>query len=436
MATSGVMSGLEMHDFAWKLWSLPRSITGSGLRRTLEMISEELGGLSIYEVPSGTAVGDWVIPDEWTLRRSILIDPHGKIICDSDVSNLHVVNYSEPFDGKMELGELQQYLHSLPDLPTAVPYMTSYYERRWGFCLPHQIRERLVNGVYTIRMDTDLQPGSLTYGDLVIPGKSKKEILISTYVCHPSMANNELSGPVVSTNLIKYLRSLNSRRYTYRFVFAPETIGAITYIHNNLEHLRKHVVGALNLTCLGDDRTYSLLPTRGGKHRLDTIARHVLKHLSKDYVEYPWTSRGSDERQYSSPGLDLPMISIMRSKYWEYPEYHTSLDDLVDLVTPSGLQGGFQAIQRTLDILECDVFPGSNIVGEPMLSRRNLYSTLGGSRFSVKRNLLLDVWSFCDGTNSALDIAHHLNLRFDEVLEAVTVLQDNHLVVTGPVLLD
>jgi len=436
MATSGVMSGLEMHDFAWKLWSLPRSITGSGLRRTLEMISEELGGLSIYEVPSGTAVGDWVIPDEWTLRRSILIDPHGKIICDSDVSNLHVVNYSEPFDGKMELGELQQYLHSLPDLPTAVPYMTSYYERRWGFCLPHQIRERLVNGVYTIRIDTDLQPGSLTYGDLVIPGKSKKEILISTYVCHPSMANNELSGPVVSTNLIKYLRSLNSRRYTYRFVFAPETIGAITYIHNNLEHLRKHVVGALNLTCLGDDRTYSLLPTRGGKHRLDTIARHVLKHLSKDYVEYPWTSRGSDERQYSSPGLDLPMISIMRSKYWEYPEYHTSLDDLVDLVTPSGLQGGFQAIQRTLDILECDVFPGSNVVGEPMLSRRNLYSTLGGSRFSVKRNLLLDVWSFCDGTNSALDIAHHLNLRFDEVLEAVTVLQDNHLVVTGPVLLD
>jgi aminopeptidase-like protein len=436
MATSGVMSGLEMHDFARKLWSLPRSITGSGLRRTLEMISEELGGLSIYEVPSGTAVGDWVIPDEWTLRRSILIDPHGKIICDSDVSNLHVVNYSEPFDGKMELGELQQYLHSLPDLPTAVPYMTSYYERRWGFCLPHQIRERLVNGVYTIRMDTDLQPGSLTYGDLVIPGKSKKEILISTYVCHPSMANNELSGPVVSTNLIKYLRSLNSRRYTYRFVFAPETIGAITYIHNNLEHLRKHVVGALNLTCLGDDRTYSLLPTRGGKHRLDTIARHVLKHLSKDYVEYPWTSRGSDERQYSSPGLDLPMISIMRSKYWEYPEYHTSLDDLVDLVTPSGLQGGFQAIQRTFDILECDVFPGANVVGEPMLSRRNLYSTLGGSRFSVKRNLFLDVWSFCDGTNSALDIAHQLNLRFDEVLEAVTVLQDNHLVVTSPVLLD
>jgi len=436
MATSGVMSGLEMHDFARRLWSLPRSITGSGLRRTLEMISEELGGLSIYEVPSGTAVGDWVIPDEWTLRRSILIDPHGKIICDSDVSNLHVVNYSEPFDGKMELGELQQYLHSLPDLPTAVPYMTSYYERRWGFCLPHQIRERLVNGVYTIRMDTDLQRGSLTYGDLVIPGKSKKEILISTYVCHPSMANNELSGPVVSTNLIRYLRSLNSRRYTYRFVFAPETIGAITYIHNNLEHLRKHVVGALNLTCLGDDRTYSLLPTRGGKHRLDTIARHVLKHLSKDYVEYPWTSRGSDERQYSSPGLDLPMISIMRSKYWEYPEYHTSLDDLVDLVTPSGLQGGFQAIQRTFDILECDVFPRSNVVGEPMLSRRNLYSTLGGSRFSVKRNVLLDVWSFCDGTNSALDIAHQLNLRFDEVLEAVTVLQNNHLVVTGPVLLD
>jgi len=436
MVSPEVMSGLEMHDFARRLWPLPRSITGSGLRRTLEMISEDIGGLTIYEVPSGTVVGDWVIPNEWTLRRSTLTDPNGKVICDSDINNLHVVNYSEPFDGQLELKELQQHLHSLPDSPGAVPYVTSYYERRWGFCLAHQVRERLVEGVYTVRMDTDLQPGSLSYGDVVIPGDSKKEILISTYVCHPSMANNELSGPVIATNLIKYLKSLSSRRYTYRIVFAPETIGAITYIHNHFEHLRQYVAGALNLTCLGDDRNYSLLPTRDGKHRLDMIARHVLKHLCKDYVEYPWTSRGSDERQFSSPGLDIPMISIMRSKYWEYPEYHTSLDNLENLVTPAGLQGGFEAIQRTLCILEGDVFPRATVVGEPMLSRRGLYSTLGGSRFSANTNVLLDVWSYCDGTTSALDIAHRLSLRFDEVLEVVMVLQNSDLVSITPVLLN
>lgn len=421
-------AGKRMHELARALWSLPRSITGEGVRKSLQIIAERVPGLVIHEVPSGTKVGDWVIPDEWNLFRARLLDEDGNVICDTEVNNLSVVNYSIPFSGILTREELEYHLHSLPEQPEAIPYVTSYYKPYWGFCLPHKTRQTLKSGSYQIEIDTALKPGSLTYADLVIPGNSQEEILISTYMCHPSLANNELSGPVVFTELVNYVRSIANRRFSYRFVMAPETIGAITYINTHLEHLKKFVVAAFNLTCVGDDRSYSLLPTRLGSHRIDTIARHVLRHRAPDYVEYPWSSRGSDERQYSSPLVNIPMISMMRTKYWEYPEYHTSNDDLEQVVTPQGLQGSLEMTAAAIAILETDTVPLATTVGEPMLGRRGLYSSLGAGRVSASPNDLLDVWSHCDGHVTVLEIAERLGMTFAYTLEIVKLLHQHALV--------
>lgn len=429
---SDLRAGERMYSFAQDLWRYPRSITGNGLRSTLNLLKTRLPELQIHEIPSGSKVGDWTIPDEWNLQRARLWDPSGQVVCDTEWNNLHVVGYSEPFSGVVTLDELQAHLHSLPGQPDAIPYVTSYYERRWGFCLADEVRRNLLPGTYRVEIDSTLRPGSLTYAELKLPGSTIHEILVSTYVCHPSMANNELSGPVVAVELAQYLSKLDERRYSYRFVFAPETIGAVAYIHKNLNELKQHVVAAFNLTCVGDDRTYSLLPTRDGNREIDRVARHVLRHLATNHHEYPWESRGSDERQYSAPLIDIPMVSIMRSKYWEYPEYHTSLDDLERVVSPAGLQGGFEATRRAIEILERDSLPKSMVIGEPMLSRRGLYSSLGAGRFSSSPQLLLNVWSYCDGTLSTLDIADKLRHRFDEVDQLIRQLETLQIVSVTP----
>lgn len=417
-----------MYSLAKRLWGYPRSITGDGVRASLAEISESVGGIVIHEVATGTRVGDWVIPNEWNLRRARLIGPGGVIVCDTSENNLHVLNYSTPFSGSIGLKELQEHIYSLPDQPDAIPYVTSYYEPRWGLSMSHKMRQSLQDGEYSVEIDTTLAPGSLTYADLVLPGRSQSEILISTYICHPQMANNELSGPVVTAELIKYLKALPNRNYTYRFVFAPETIGAITYIHQNHQLLRDRVKAGFVVTCVGDDRAHSLLPTRDGDHLLDVIARHVLSHIEPTYKEYPWTSRGSDERQYSAPLVGIPMVSMMRSKYWEYLEYHTSHDDLQRVVSAAGLAGGFEAIRQALEILEQDVYPTALVLGEPMLSSRGLYSSLGAGRYSSSPQKLLDIWSFCDGSLSTLDIATKLCLSFVEVREVVDTLLEHNLV--------
>jgi aminopeptidase-like protein len=427
--------GERMYQLASELWEYPRSLTGDGLRATLHHLSTRLPDLQIHEVATGTRVGDWTIPKEWNLTRARLWNPSGELVCDTQRNNLHVLGYSIPFRGEVELSELQSHLYSLPEVPTAIPYVTSYYEPRWGLCLSHEVRSKLANGRYRVDIDTRLEVGSLTYADLLLPGERRDEILISTYVCHPSMANNELSGPVVTTELANYLRSLPNRRYTYRIVFAPETIGALTYLHLNFELLKQRVRAAFNVTCVGDDRTYSFLPTRDGNHQIDTVSRHVLRHLYPDYREYPWSQRGSDERQYSAPSVGIPMVSLMRSKYWEYPEYHTSLDDLEQVVSAQGLQGGFEAIRRAIDILEQDTIPLTRTIGEPMLSRRDLYSSVGAGRVSSSPQALLDVWSYCDGKLSALEIADILKIRFEDVKRLLKTLEENDLVTSQPRLL-
>lgn len=404
----------SMHALAKELFPICRSLTGTGVRQTLDIIRRELGELSVYEVPTGTKCFDWNVPREWNISDAYIIDPEGKKICEFSDSNLHVVGYSLPINKVLTLKELQKHLHSLPEQSDAIPYVTSYYSDYWGFCLKDSERQKLKEGEYQVYIDSELKEGSLTYGELIIPGESEEEVFLSTYVCHPSMANNELSGPVVTTYLAKWLLEQKKRRYTYRIVFIPETIGSITYLSRNLPEMKKNIVAGFNITCIGDERDYSYLPSRAGGTLSDKAALHSLNHMVGSYSTYSFLERGSDERQYCYPGVDLPVCSIMRTKYGIYPEYHTSLDDL-NLVTAKGLFGGYNVIQNAIGIIEANKTFKCKHLCEPQLGKRGLYPNISekGSATSVK--LMMNILTYLDGTIDLLDLADKLSVDFWEV---------------------
>jgi aminopeptidase-like protein len=400
-------AGQRMHDLAARLFPICRSLTGDGVRQTLAILNGMLPDLVIHEVASGTPAFDWTVPQEWTIRDAYVIGPDGEKIIDFKASNLHVLGYSEPVDRTMPLAELQAHLHSLPEQPDAIPYRTSYYQRRWGFCLAHRQREQLKDGMYRAVIDSSLEDGALTYADLILPGETPDEVLISTYVCHPSLGNNELSGPVVAAFLADWVAGLPSRRLTYRFVFVPETIGSIVYLSRHLAHLKARVKAGFNVTCVGDDRCYSYLPSRNTRTWSDRAAQHVLGVLAPGYKRYTFLDRGSDERQYCAPGVDLPIATVMRSKYGTYPEYHTSLDDL-SLITPKGLAGSLAMLQRCVETLEMDIRYRATVTCEPQMGQRGLYSTLGVVGRAEAVATRMDLLAYFDGENSLLDIAEIL----------------------------
>ncbi|TSC78293.1 MAG: hypothetical protein G01um101433_327 [Parcubacteria group bacterium Gr01-1014_33] len=416
--------GEEMYALVERLYPICRSISGQGLRQTLEILKERIP-LEMHEVPSGTKVFDWVVPKEWNIKDAWAANSKGERVIDFKKNNLHVVGYSVPVDIKIPLAELQKHLYSLEGEPDAIPYVTSYYQENWGFCVTENAHMALQDDTYHVHIGSELKEGSITYGEYVIPGRSKKEILLSTYVCHPSLANDNLSGPVVATFLAKWL-ALEPRRYTYRIIFIPETIGALAYLARRLGHLKKYVIAGFNLTCMGDDRAYSYLPSRNGATRADYAALYALTLLHPDFIRYSFLDRASDERQYCAPGVDLPVVSIMRSKYGTFPEYHTSHDDL-SLVTPSGLYGGYEALRTAIEYIEKNTYYHTSVLGEPQLGKRGLYPNVStaGTRAEIKA--MMNILAYADGTRGIDDLSVAIKVSVDEMIPIIERLKKEGL---------
>ncbi|EPC9520445.1 DUF4910 domain-containing protein [Campylobacter upsaliensis] len=380
----------------------------------------------MHTLASGTKVFDWTIPPEWSVKDAYIITPQNEKICDFKKHNLHLLNYSTSIDTTLEFEELDKHLYSLKELPNAIPYVTSYYKKRWGFCLTHHQRLKLTRGKYRVFIDTKHdEKGVLNYADILIPSttNAKDEILISTYLCHPSMANNELSGPCVAIFLAKWLHTLTKRKYNYRFVFVPETIGSIAYLSKHLKHLKQNVKAGFVLSCVGDEGAYSLIHSPSANTLGDKIALHTLKN-KKNFKEFNFLQRGSDERQYCSPLVNLPVVCVCRTRFGDFKEYHTSLDDLT-LITPKGLGESLEAMEEIILNLENNAIYKSTTFCEPNLGKRGLYPTLNLRNQPPQISTFL---AFCDGKNDVLDIAQMMNLQGYELENIIRDLLKHNLI--------
>lgn len=424
--------GNEIYCLAKELFPINRSLTGNGVRHTFGIIKKHLPNLKIKEIESGTKVYDWTVPEEWNVTDAY-IECDGKRIIDFKKNNLHLVSYSVPINQIMGFNDLKKHLYVNKEMPEVIPYIVSFYKKTWGFCLSYNEYKKislLKNKKFKVVINSTLnKKGSMTYADYVLKGSSSKEILLTTYTCHPSLGNNEVSGPSLLTFLAKFLSKLKYRRYTYRFVFHPETIGAISYIKKNLKNLKKNVIGGYVLTCVGDNNSYSYMPSRNGNTLSDIVALNILK-TKKNFTKYTFLDSGSDERRYCAPGVDLPIGSVMRSKYGSYKEYHTSLDNL-DFISSEGFQGAFEAYLEIIKVFENNFKFKVNTVCEPQLGKRGLYPQISKwPNDDVWNQLkkLVNFTSYADGNLNLIDLSNKTETSAQELIDIVIKLLEKNLV--------
>lgn len=424
--------GKSIYELCSKIYPICRSITGDGVRRTIDIMNEfiDVSGavLNTFEVPTGTKAYDWVIPEEWNIRGGYIETLDGKRIVDFNENNLHVMGYSVPVDTNMKLAELKDCIYTQKNQPDAIPYVTSYYNKRFGFCMSENKKNNLKDDTYHVVIDSELKQGSLTYAECFLEGESDKEIFVSTYICHPSMANDNCSGLALMAGLICRVAELKRRRYSYRFVVLPETIGALAYLSqdNHLELLKRNVAAGFNLSCVGDDNDYTIIKSRNGKTLADRVLANVLMDTGR-YKEYSYLDRGSDERQYCAPGVDLPLVCFCRSKFGTFPEYHTSLDNM-NFVSEKGFEGSFAVMGNVFDVLEINRVYKCSTIGEPQLGRRGLYPTISqkGNYDEVfpMRNFI----SYADGTMDLIDISERINCPISKLEQIIPKLVDGGII--------
>ena len=417
--------GLELYRLMSDLYPICRSITGDGVRKTLHILQQYIP-LEIHEVPTGTKVFDWTVPKEWNIRDAYVKNDRGEKVIDFQVSNLHLLNYSTPIHQRMPLSKLTEHLFSLPEHPDWIPYRTAYYQEAWGFCLSHHALEKLEDGEYEVCIDSSLAAGHLTYGEYYLPGETAEEVLLSCHICHPSLCNDNLSGIVLATFLAKQL-GLLPRRYSYRFVFVPGTIGSITWLALNAERTDR-IAHGLVISGVGDPGSMTYKKSRRGNAQIDRIVAHVLQHAGKPYSIQEFSPYGYDERQYCSPGFNLPVGRLGRTPFGKYPEYHTSADNL-DFVKPEALADSFNIYAAAIEIIERDLtYLNTNPYCEPQLGKRGLYKMYGGMQTSEdERMALLWVLNLSDGQHSLLDIAERSGIDFQVISKAAAALAQHDL---------
>lgn len=415
-----------------KIFPLNRSLTGKGNRKTLQLIKYLIPELKIKSIKSGKKVFDWKIPPEWDIKHAYVQDKFKNKIIDFKENNLHLIGYSSPIDKTINKLQLLKKIYSIPNQPDAIPYVTSFYEKRWGFCASqnqvNEIKKKYKdNDKFKVVIKSSFKKkGMLNFGEVLIKGKSKKEILVSTYICHPSMANNELSGPMVAICLIKYFKKIKNDK-SLRFIFIPETIGSIAYINRHYKHLKKNVCGGYNLSCIGDDRNHSCMLSKFETSASDESLIEAYKNLKIKNKKHSFLLRGSDERQYNSPGIDLPIASIFRTRYGDYPEYHTSLDNF-SLVTIKGIQGGFKVAKQAIKNLQSKIIPFPRIYCEPQLGKRDLYPSVSDKKLDNFSRNLVNILMYSNGIDSLKKISKIIKLPYSETLKLYKILLKEKLV--------
>ncbi len=419
--------GERMLNLAKELYPFNRSLMGPDIRYSMQKFINLNSDFKEIKFFTGEKVFDWEIPEEWIIRNAYIEHESGKRFAEFKKCNLHLMGYSTSVNKIIPKSDLIKRISTIPDLPLAIPYVTSYYKKNWGFCLSHNQFLELPEGNYKVFIDSEHKKGELNIIEAVIPGKFKKEIFFSSYLCHPSMANNELSGPVLLNEILNYVKNLKKRKYTYRFVILPETLGSISYLSRRYETLKEVMLCGFNLSCVGDNRSYSHISSRYGNNLADEALEAAFIGL-KNAIKYSFLDRGSDERQYCAPGIDLPVCTFCRTKFGSFPEYHTSEDNF-NVVTSDGLKGSFEVIKNIIDAFEIGLYPRIKVLGEPQLSKRNLYPTI--SNYHNQTNpakTRMNIIAYCDSKSSIFEIAKKTNTSLLKVLSEIQELMFKGLV--------